>query len=103
MYTKKQSELIERIERNFNKLICDESGVLPIDTLDSYKRDISLLCKEEDFTPEVMNFAMDIMDRIAKEREKHDNASLALLQAHTYERFRIRPESKENNRSFAIE
>ncbi len=98
MYTKRQAELIERISGSFEKLIHDKTGALPIDTLDSYKRDISLLCSEDTFTPSVMNFAMDIMDKIATEREKHDNVSLALLQTHTYECFRIRPEAKENSR-----
>lgn len=90
MYTIKQTELIERILWNFEKLLQDKTGVLPIDTLDSYKRDIILLCRPEVFTPVVLNFAMDIMIRIAGEREKHDNLSLALLEAHTYECFRIR-------------
>lgn len=93
----RQSELIERISGSFEKLIHDKTGVLPIDTLDSYKRDIGLLCSQENFSPDVMNFAMDIMDKIATEREKHDNVSLALLQTHTYECFRIRPDSKENS------
>lgn len=99
MYTVRQSELIERITGNFEKLIHDKTGVLPIDTLDSYKRDISLLCSEDTFTPSVMNFAMDIMDKIATAREKQDNVSLALLQTHTYECFRIRFESKDLNDS----
>ena len=94
MYTERQKQLIERITVNFEKLLHDSTGVLPINTLDAYKRDIILLCREDTFTPEVLNFAMDITDAIATEREKQDNISLALLQMHTYECFRIRPESK---------
>ena len=97
MYNEKQTEIIERIKKNFEILLNEKSGALPFFILDAYKSDISLLCSDEYFTPEVLNFAMDIMWRISNEYEKDDRMALSLLRMHTYERFRIRPESKEKN------
>ena len=97
MYNEKQTKIINRINKNFEILLQERSGALPFAVLESYKSDISLLCNGENFTPEVLNFAMDIMRRISKEREHEDRIALSLLEVHTYERFRIRPESKEEN------
>lgn len=93
MFNEKQQELVDRINRNFEILMQSRSGVLPIDVLDSYKRDITLLCSRN-FAPEVLNLAMDIMFKIADARERRDCVSYALLQVHTYECFRVHPDSE---------
>ena len=68
MYTDKQAEIIERIQKNFYE-ICNQKGVPnPANTI-AYERDISLLCSDEFFTPEVLNFAMDLMWKLSDQRE----------------------------------
>jgi len=102
LFSEEQLELIDRIEKYFRILIKDKTGVLPIMTLDSYKAALIQLCRDH-FSPPVLNLAMDIMFRISEEREKHDQVGLALLEIHTYECLRLRPQAEEGRPQYPFE
>ncbi len=90
MYTAEQKELMTRIWENFEK-ICDPNviGLPDSAAVNAYERDIARLCEEDVFTPEVLNFAMDLMKEITVRREQHDSMNLARITAMTYANFRI--------------
>ncbi|MCQ2771617.1 MAG: hypothetical protein MJ236_07500, partial [Clostridia bacterium] len=82
----RQKELMRSIEEGFNEIVSTEHDAMFI--LNRYQINIEKLCDEE-FSPEVLNFAMSLSEKLTSLRLKKDSFKLVGLSNLTYEQFRV--------------
>ena len=86
MDIERQKELMKKIKEEFDELATTKHDA--IFTLEMYQINIRKLCKEE-FSPEVLNFAMGLSKELTDLRLEKDSLKLARLSNLTYEQFRV--------------
>lgn len=92
MNKERQEKLMNDIRKEFDELATSKHDTMF--TMERYQTNIGKLLDEE-FSPEVFNFAMSIVRKLTDMRLEKDSLTLAELSNLTFEQFRMREEKIE--------